>query len=69
VRYLSAGHHLEQLTGDMIDTTDATRAELELARISLRIGDQLGNGLGRNRWIDPDYNGFAADGGNWNNVA
>ena len=30
----------------------AGRRHVDLARIGFGIGDELGNGLGRNRWID-----------------
>ena len=39
----------------------AGRRHVDLARIGLGVGDELGNGLGRNRWIDHHDNGNAAD--------
>ena len=39
----------------------ASRGHVDLARISLGVGDELGNGLGRNRWIHHHDTGLAAD--------
>ena len=51
VDHVDAGHHLEQLAGHMGRGPVAGRRHVELARIGLGIGDELGNRLGRNRWI------------------
>ena len=51
VTHVDAGHHLEQLAGDVVRRPVASRRHVELAGIGLGIGDELGNGLGRNRWI------------------
>ena len=51
VHHVDAGHHLEQFGGDVGDPADAARTVGELARIRLGIGDELGNRLGRNRWM------------------
>ena len=53
VNHVDAGHHLEQLAGHMGRGPDAGRRHVDLARIGLGIGDELGNRLGRNRWIAP----------------
>ena len=48
VHHVDAGHHLEQLAGDMDAAAVAGRRHVDLARIGLGIGDELGNGLGWN---------------------
>jgi hypothetical protein len=40
---LDAGHHLEQLSGHVTGRTDATRGEVELARVGLGERDQFGS--------------------------
>ena len=61
VDHVDAGHHLEQFAGDMGRRSVAGRRHVDLARIGLGIGDELGNGLGRNRWIDHHDIGHADD--------
>ena len=53
VHHVDAGHHLEQLAGHVREPADAGRRHVDLARIGLGVGDELGNRLGRNRWIAP----------------
>ena len=60
VDHVDAGHHLEQLAGHMVRASDAGRRQVDLARIGLGIGDELGNRLGRNRWIHHHDIGHAA---------
>ena len=52
VDHVDAGHHLEQLARQMARGPVAGRRHVDLARIGLGIGDELGNRLGRERWID-----------------
>ena len=47
VRELRAGDAREQFAGEMRRGADALRAEIDLARIGLGIGDQLGHGVRR----------------------
>ena len=61
VHHVDAGHHLEQLAGHMGPGPVAGRRHVDLARIGLGIGDELGNRLGRNRWIHHHDKGHAAD--------
>ena len=61
VNQVDAGHHLEQLAGDMWRAPVAGRRHVDLARIGLGIGDELGNRLGRNGRIDHHDKGRAAD--------
>src|SRR5436305_1777974 len=54
VRYVHEvhpGHHLEQLADDMRWSSNPTRRHGEVAGVGLGISDELGNGLGRNRWV------------------
>ena len=61
VDHVDAGHHLEQLAGDMLRRAVAGRRHVDLAGIGFGIGDELGNRLGRNRWIDLHDDGHADD--------
>ena len=46
---VDAGHHLEQLAGNMGEVAGAVRGHVDLARIGLGISDELGDGLRRER--------------------
>jgi hypothetical protein len=61
VLHVDAGHHLEQLARHMGPGSAATRGHVDLARISFGVGDELGNGLGRNQCIHDHDTGLAAD--------
>src|SRR5262245_64098062 len=64
IRYMDhgdAGHHLKQLAGYVGGGTDARRRHVDLAGIGLGIGDEVGNGLGRNRWVHHHGAGLAAN--------
>ena len=61
VNHVDAGHHLEQLAGYMGGVPVPARRHVDLARIGLGIGDELGNRLGRNRWIHHHDMGRADD--------
>ena len=52
VRHLHAGHHLEQLAGQMDRGAVAGRRHVDLAGIGLGVGDELGDGLRRHVGID-----------------
>ena len=43
-----AGHGFEQFAGDVLRAADAGGGHVELAGVGLGVGDELGNGLGRN---------------------
>src|SRR5262249_3778086 len=47
--------------GDMLHASVAARHIVELAGIGFGIGDELRNGLGRNRWMYHQEAGFAAN--------
>jgi hypothetical protein len=47
MNHVDPGHHLEQLARQMCAASDTNRRHVELARIGLAIGDELGNRLGR----------------------
>ena len=48
VRRVDAGHHPEQLAEYVAGTPNAGRRHVDLARIGLGIGNELGNRFGRN---------------------
>src|SRR5215470_8914104 len=45
------------------------RRHVDLARIGIRIGDELGNCFGRNRWMHHDDVRLPADACDWRDVA
>src|SRR5262249_25771284 len=80
VNHVDAGHHLEQLVGQIGRCSGSSRRIIDFARASLgapvatdrlapkrsvrrpvarprRVGDELGNRLGRDRWIYRMTNG------------
>ena len=61
VHHVDAGHHLEQLADHMRAAPVARRGHVDLARIGLGVGDELGNGLSWNRWMNQHDVGLAAD--------
>jgi hypothetical protein len=50
--HVDASHHLEHLAGNMGRGSVAGRPDVELTRIGLGVGYQLGNGFGRNRGMN-----------------
>jgi hypothetical protein len=61
VLHVDAGHHLEQLASDVGRASIAGRCHVDLAGIGVGVGDELGNGLDRNRWIHLHHVGHADD--------
>ena len=51
VGHVDAGHRFEQLAGHMRSGPDTRRRHAELSRIGLRVSYELGDGLGRDRWM------------------
>ena len=51
MHHVDTGHHHEQLAGHMGYGPVAGRRHAERARIGLGIGNELGEGVGWNRWI------------------
>jgi hypothetical protein len=49
VYQVDTSHHLEQLAHDMGAAPAAGRGHVDLARIGIRIGDELGDGPGREK--------------------
>jgi hypothetical protein len=47
IDHVDAGHYFEHLAVEMLRTAVAGRAQIDLSRIGLRIGDELEHGLGR----------------------
>ena len=47
MNHLDAGHHVEQIAGQMNRRPDARRRKIDLARSDPGIGDELGNGMDR----------------------
>ena len=62
---LDARHGGEQLAGQMADGADAGRAEVDLARMRLRIGDQLGDRMHRNARMHHQHGGRRCRCGRW----
>jgi hypothetical protein len=48
VNQVDPGHHLEKLASNMAGSSDAGRSQIDLARVRLGIGSELGNCFGRN---------------------
>jgi hypothetical protein len=69
VHHFYAGHHPEQLAAEMGQVSGPARNLVDLARIRLGMGDELGDGLGRDRRIDEQDEGVVADAGDWDDVA
>jgi hypothetical protein len=67
--HLDPGHDLEQLAGHMAGSSNARRAETDLARIGLGVGRELGNRLGRHRGIDHHHEGEADEASDRRDVA
>jgi hypothetical protein len=51
VKEIDAGHRLEHFAGDMGRGSDSSRRQIDLAGIGLGVGDEFGNGPGRNRRV------------------
>src|SRR5262249_16057433 len=66
---IDASHHLEQLAEPVWGAAVAGRAHVDLGRMCLGIGDELRNGLGRERGIDHHEKGDNADTRNGRNIA
>ncbi len=69
MNHVDTGHDLKQLAGDMLRGSVAGRRHVDLARIGLGVGNELGNGLGWNRWIHQHYEWLANDARDWRDVA
>src|SRR5262245_4082868 len=67
--HIDAGHHLEQLARHMRGGPVAGRCHAELARISLGVGDELRNRLGRNRWVHDHDDAASGEGRDRRDVA
>ena len=68
MHHVDAGHHLEQLAGQVGSGAVAGGRHVDPAWISLGIGNELGNGPGGKRWVHYDDIGLAADGRNRRDV-
>jgi hypothetical protein len=53
--------HLQQFAGKVTPASVARRSQIDLARIGLGTGDELGNRLSWNRWIDHHHQRPADD--------
>src|SRR5215467_5082983 len=51
VDHIDAGHDFEQLADQMVAAANTGRAKTNSAGIGLGVSDELGNRLGRNRWM------------------
>jgi hypothetical protein len=69
VNHVDAGHHLEQLAGQMGRCSGSSRRIIDFARASLGIGDELGNRLSRDRWIYRHDKWCADNASDWRDIA
>src|SRR6516225_6537383 len=69
VNDVHAGHHPEQFEGEMRRRPGTLRSIVELARISLSVGNELRDRLHRDRWMDHDDEGRIAKKRNRRDVA
>src|SRR5262249_47194739 len=69
VNHVDAGHHLEQLAGQMGRCSGSSRRIIDFARASLGIGDDLGNRLSRDRWIYRHDKWCADNPSDWRDIA
>src|SRR6516164_8544714 len=69
VNHVDAGHHLEQLAGQMGRCPGSSRRIIDFARASLGIGDELGNRLSRDRWIYRHDKWCADNASDWRDIA
>jgi hypothetical protein len=60
-RQVEAGHHLEQLAGNMRRAAVAGRRHLDRARTRLRVGDELRGARHRHRRVHHHDQGFSGD--------
>ena len=60
VLHIDSGHKLEQFAGHMDRCAGTRRCHVDLARIGLGIGDELGNRVDGNRWMEHHDVGCAA---------
>jgi hypothetical protein len=65
---VDASHHLEQLTRHVWPGSRSRICHINLAGMGLGISDELGNRLGRNRWMDDHHVRRANDAPNWRDV-
>jgi hypothetical protein len=69
VSHVDAGHHLEQLARYVVRASGAGRRHVDLARIGLGVGNELGNRIGRNRWMNHHNAGSSHEARNRSDVA
>ena len=69
VHHVDAGHHLEQLAGEVRRRAGPERGHADLARIGLGVGDRLGDGLGRHRRVRDQHHGIVDQPGDRRDVA
>jgi hypothetical protein len=69
MNHIDASHHLEQLSSQMFRSTVASRRKVEFARIGLGVSDELGDGLGGDRWVDDQDQGQTDQSGDRRDVA
>src|SRR6476620_3014342 len=69
MNHIDAGHHLEQLASHVARSPVAGRCHVGFARVGLGVSNELGNGLGRNRWIEHHDQWHTDDARDWGDVA
>jgi hypothetical protein len=65
---VDAGHHLEQLAGQVLRCSLSRRCHVDLAWVRFRVGNKFGNCLGRKRRVEVDNVGKSDQACNWCNV-
>src|SRR4051794_37977707 len=55
---VDTGHHLEQLAGEVRGRAAAERGHADLAWIGLGVGNELGDGFRRDRWVRNHHHGI-----------
>src|SRR5262245_21952643 len=65
---LDSRFDLEQFASELRRGPAAEGGHVDLVWIGFGIGDELGNGFCRKRWINHDDTGQTTDAGDWRNV-
>ena len=69
MEHIDAGHAHEQLAVELLRAADAARGHIDLARIGLGVGDEFGDGLGREGRVHLHHAERVNDAGDRDDVA